>query len=398
MSQHVASNIAQVAWPRWWRWTLLALSTLILCSCSPARQKMLPQASIAEQPSEMMPPMAQPMAAGPTGPMFAGGGCCATQQGMPCQAAWSPPGIGCPWPQDEYLCDGGDFEIPASVDANWQIYGLGIEDTIAHFDTLDSRRLVEPSNRVCIYAPRFAAVRSVGGLNENEQVAGPVGVEQPVAPLRSDEIQIAATDKQNLAPIHQRTWNRAGAYQMNQSDGILATTLKAVAFQDAFLPFEDLLIIRRGIVEQAEEARLAELHQAAITWTGDQEVQVILDLQKATEDVKVESAHTLYSIEENPEGKLRLCKIASCHAARPGDTVDFTLRYDNVGRSTIGNVTIVDNLTGRLAYVPGSSQSSRDANFLTETNQQDSLVLRWEIIAPLEPGEGGVIRFRCRVR
>lgn len=317
---------------------------------------------------------------------------------MPCQAAWSPPGIGCPWPQDEYLCDGGDFEIPVSVDANWQIYGLGIEDTVAHFDTLDSRRLVEPSNRVCIYAPRFAAVRSVGGLNENEQVAGPVGVEQPVSPLRSDEIQIAATDKQNLAPIHQRTWNRAGAYQMNQSDGILATTLKAVAFQDAFLPFEDLLIIRRGIVEQAEEARLAELHQAAITWTGDQEVQVILDLQKATEDVKVESAHTLYSIEENPEGKLRLCKIASCHAARPGDTVDFTLRYDNVGRSTIGNVTIVDNLTGRLAYVPGSSQSSRDANFLTETNQQDSLVLRWEIIAPLEPGEGGVIRFKCRVR
>ena len=34
--------------------------------------------------------------------------------------------------------------------------------------------------------------------------------------------------------------------------------------------------------------------------------------------------------------------------ANPGDEVDFTLRFDNVGNQPIGNVTIVDDLTGRL--------------------------------------------------
>jgi len=335
-----------------------------------------------------------------TGNMTTPEACCEpSPRTGPAAGPWSPPGIAGPWPADEYLCDGGDAEIPASVDANWQIYGLGIEDTIAHFDTLDARRVVEPSNPVCIYAPRFAAVRSVTGLNQNDQVAAPVGVEQPLSTRRSEEVQIAATDKQNLAAVHQTTRNRASAYQMNQSDGIVATTLKAVAFQDAFLPFENLSIIRRGIVEGAEEARLAESYEAAITWTGDQEVQVTLDLQGATADVSVESAQRVYTVEKLPgPAKLRLYKIASRRAAHPGETIDFTLRYDNVGDSTIGNVTIVDNLTTRLAFVPGSSQSSRDANFLSESNEADSLVLRWEIIAPLEPGEGGVIRFRCRLR
>jgi hypothetical protein len=36
--------------------------------------------------------------------------------------------------------------------------------------------------------------------------------------------------------------------------------------------------------------------------------------------------------------------------------------------------------------------------FLSDYNEAESLVLRWEIIEPMKPGEGGVIRFRCRVR
>ncbi len=393
MSYRSISNAQRVAWPRWWRWTLLALSTLILCSCSPAQHKMAPHAPA-------MNAAMSPTPNGPPGNMMAPGAYCEVPaQAMPAAGPWSPSGIAGPWPRDEYLCDGGDSAIPASVGADWQVYGLEIEDTIAHFDTLDARRVVEPSNPVCIYAPRFAAVRSVGGLNQSDQVAAPVSVEQPIAPRRSDEIQIAATGQQNLAAIHQKTVNRASAYQMNQSDGILATTLKAVAFQDAFLPFENLTIIRRGIVQQSEEARLAASHQAAITWTGDQEVQVVLDLQKATADVSYESVQRVYVVDEtHGPAKLRLFKIASSRAARPGDTVDFTLRYDNVGKSTIGNVTIIDNLTSRLQYVEGTSQSSRDANFLSESNAADSLVLRWEIVAPLEPGQGGVIRFRCRLR
>lgn len=61
-------------------------------------------------------------------------------------------------------------------------------------------------------------------------------------------------------------------------------------------------------------------------------------------------------------------------------------------------MTIIDNLTTRLEYVPDTAQCSLRANFLTEENYGESLVLRWEILEPMKPGEGGVIRFRCRVR
>ena len=101
-----------------------------------------------------------------------------------------------------------------------------------------------------------------------------------------------------------------------------------------------------------------------------------------------------------PKGKprLRIVKVASKHNARPGDVVEFTLLFENLGDQVIGNVTIVDNLVPRLEYVPDSQDCSLEANFSTQQNESESLALRWEIIKPLEVGEGGIIRFRCRVR
>jgi uncharacterized repeat protein (TIGR01451 family) len=95
---------------------------------------------------------------------------------------------------------------------------------------------------------------------------------------------------------------------------------------------------------------------------------------------------------------VRVVKLASAKHAKPGDQVEFTIRFDNVGDQPVGNVTIVDNLATRLAYVPDSQECSLKAAFLTQENDGESLVLRWEIDAPLDVGEGGVIRFTCRVR
>ena len=84
--------------------------------------------------------------------------------------------------------------------------------------------------------------------------------------------------------------------------------------------------------------------------------------------------------------------------ARTGEIVDFTIRFDNVGDQPLGNITVVDNLTTRLEYVVDSANCSVQANFLTQENDGESLVLRWEITDPLEVGQGGIIRFKCRVR
>ena len=64
----------------------------------------------------------------------------------------------------------------------------------------------------------------------------------------------------------------------------------------------------------------------------------------------------------------------------------------------IGNVTIADNLTTRFEYVPDSAKSSVDADFITQSNDAGSLVLRWEIKDPVKPGDGGVLRFKVKVR
>ena len=83
-----------------------------------------------------------------------------------------------------------------------------------------------------------------------------------------------------------------------------------------------------------------------------------------------------------------MVKVASTPFAQPGDEVDFTIRFDNVGDQTIGNVTIVDSLNTRLEYVPDSAQCSVDAQFSTQPNEGDSVVVRCEVTNPLEARQG----------
>ena len=95
---------------------------------------------------------------------------------------------------------------------------------------------------------------------------------------------------------------------------------------------------------------------------------------------------------------MRIIKIANKDAARPGEFVEFTLRFENIGDEPIGNVTILDNLSARLRYVEGTAQSSVQADFLADLSETGSLVLRWEIEKPLMPKEFGVVRFICKVQ
>src|SRR5687767_5166297 len=62
--------------------------------------------------------------------------------------SWVPDGIACPWPQDEFLCDGGDLNNDVHVKHDWTVVGLDREDTVAHYDTLDGQTEVTKSNCV----------------------------------------------------------------------------------------------------------------------------------------------------------------------------------------------------------------------------------------------------------
>ncbi len=400
---HEDSRPADAPWPRAWRIALVALGTLILCSCRgprsdcpappPAAPGLPPEAYSGGSPWQALPAPPGGYVADPQTGMLV-----AAPAPLPV-GPWAPPGMRQPWPADEYLRDGGDKGLPAEVAPDWQVRGLEMEDTIAHFDTLDGRTLVQPSNRVHIYSPRFGSVRQVVNLAQNDGRDGWANMYTPTKLTRHDDIQSAARSKQNLQAGHQVGTDLANMYHARLGKGTLSAALGPQSFQKGFMPYENLQAIRAGQIDESEMAFLAQRVEAAMAWEHKQAVQVILDETAAMAVTSDDKLHELFVVKEPPgKPKLRVIKVASTHFAEPGDVVDFTLRFDNLGNQVIGNVTIIDNLSARLELIPDSAQCSLKAQFSVQQNEGESLALRWEITDPLKRNDGGIIRFRCRVR
>jgi uncharacterized repeat protein (TIGR01451 family) len=274
-----------------------------------------------------------------------------------------------------------------------------MEDTVAHYKTLDGGTVVEPSNKVYLYAPRFGSVRQVVSLQASEERQKLGGVYLPEKINAPTTLQIVSDAKQNVQAGNQISSRPAVAMRTKQGDGALSTSVGPKGFQDGFKPYENLVMIRLGRYDAAEMPFLARGSTAAVTWSHTQAVQIILDQKIAMAEVKDENCMLTYTVDEPPaHPKLRLVKVASTPFAKPGEEVDFTIRFDNVGNQPIGSVTILDSLNTRLEFIPDSAQCSVDAKFSNQPNEGDSVVVRCEITKPLEPGKGGILRFRCIVR
>ncbi|MEX2112630.1 MAG: hypothetical protein WD845_05555 [Pirellulales bacterium] len=327
---------------------------------------------------------------------------CIENNGIPvpmhCESPWAPPGIAGPWPHDEYLLDGGDRDIQVNVSADKQIHGVEMEDTVAVYETIDGETRIKPSNRVCLYSPRFAAVRQVTGAAQSEQADQPIGVDRPLVPVAHQDDQLATTAVQPEMPEGQIGRKIPNIERVGEG-AVPATSRQPIAgLEGGFAPHEDFLVMRLGVIKDAERARLAEAIDAAITWTHDAAVQVVLEEQQAVEFSGDQKAQATFRVQLPNNPCLRIIKTASTKVAKPGDIVDFTIRFDNLGDQTINSVVLIDNLTTRLEYVPGTAECSRPAEFFTTDNQGDSLVLRWELTEPLPVGHGGLVRFHCKVR
>lgn len=417
VAEHDAGLDEALSLPAWWRYVLIAVATVILCSCSAPMVRMQSpddgdvvntEAEVAkEQAAERSArnvietrelratPLTMKSDASASCPTCNLSGC----DGCACGGVSETNPYG--WvigPGDEYLCDGGDFGAPVGVRADWTIEGLGEEEAVAHYDTVDGRIIVVPSNRVCIYAPRFAAVR---------RVVSPIVHEQPVfvnAMLEEQRASRAAESQPVVASLQRHAVainlgeRPPSLFRQRQQAGGLDNLQATMDAYNSLGPYANLEIIRTGEVSNAEKALVERAVQWAIAWTGDQAPQVVFGVKMAQGMDSIKKAGIIYHLEGPHSPRLRLLKLASCGNAKPGEEVEFTLRYDNIGDQVIGNVTIVDNLSSRLEYVPNSALSSVDANFLTEPNETGSLILRWEIKDPVEPGEGGILRFRVKVR
>jgi len=402
----------------WWRYVLIATATVILCSCSaPVVRTQSPQPNsdvatggppVAPNQANATPATQQTLSlesrslkATPLTMASDAMANCPTCGPQPCgtsqTSATDPygPVVG---PSDEYLCDGGDYGAPVGVRADWSVEGLDEEDAVSHYDTVDGRVVVTPSNRVCIYAPRFAAVRRVVSPIVHEQPLFVNAILEEEQPARATETQPVAASLQRHAVAINLGERPPSLFRQRQQAGGLENLLATMDAYNSLGAYANLEIIRTGEVSNAEKALVEKAMLSAVTLTGIEAPQVVFGVKMAQGLDSVRQPGIVYQTDEPNAPRLRLLKLASCGNAQPGEEIEFTLRFDNIGDQVIGNVTIVDNLSTRFEYVAESALSSVDANFQTKPNDTGSLILRWEIKDPVEAGEGGILRFRVKIR
>jgi uncharacterized repeat protein (TIGR01451 family) len=251
-------------------------------------------------------------------------------------------------PDEECLHDGGDAGIPAGFDQEGRLQGVDPADTVAAYSDSKGRRHIAVSNRVCLCVPRYAVLRAI---------EAPIGYEATVA---------------------------------------LAGANKAIG--------QELIQLRQPSLEAKQREEVALLRGRERT-SGTQATNGVVQVAQLESGAIVigqyqEQTVTGTCVEKPvpPDQPLLLCKTVDKQAAQVGEIVTFTLRYTNTGGQPITNVSVVDSLTGRLEYVPGSAQSDREAGFTMQANDAGSLILRWEIAGKLLPGQTGTVTFQARVR
>ncbi len=303
------------------------------------------------------------------------------------------------YPNDEYISDGGVGPKGVRGRQDWKVDGLRPTDKIVHFDTLDGQVKVEASNKVEIYAPKFRSVRQVIDVVYNDQVQRLVNVDARQK-LASQDRNVGEMTSKRHVPVAENASLTPGEQFVSRIGGAEVSNRRALmAFDNNYKAYEDFLVIRTGETSRSEMAMTAEMERRASVWSYTRNTQVLVGEQRVMASVKDEGPGVLYTLDKDTDNpQVRIVKIASTDSAQPGDRVEFTIRFDNTGDEAVGNVTIIDSLAGRLEYAEGTAQCSKTGNFSVEQNEAESLVLRWEITDPLEPGDGGIIRFECTVR
>lgn len=297
----------------------------------------------------------------------------------------------------EYLFDGGDQEPKVRVRRDNSYIGLDPEDTVIQYETLDGKVHVDSGCRVAIYAPRFASVRKRYNPVERDQSMQVINVAQPHGPKMAQN---------TLPPIEERAQTRYVADSQTRiieavRQGVKPLPTEAMVSPVVIIEEQDALallnLINVGATRYRDKAALHQGILAAREWSTPESIGV---LENGAEPMSVIGNQGTNGVThyERKGARIRLCKVASEQMAHPGDTIQFVIRFDNVGEQPVSNLVVTDSLTGRLEYVPDTQKSTRDAQFVLTPNGAGSETLRWELKRELGPGEGGLISFECKVR
>ncbi|MFN7450273.1 MAG: hypothetical protein ACK57V_12270 [Pirellula sp.] len=297
----------------------------------------------------------------------------------------------------EYLFDGGDRGPTVRLRKDDSLSGLDTEDTVIQYETADGKSDVVSGCRVAIYAPRFASVRKRTSTAQSDVAMRLRTTDQPSGPGQFiDRLPSVSVSKPEKL-VNQGNVNVIESVRDRDQLVPAEMVLPMLVASEAFKPYEDFSLMRNGDLKGTDLARFAKAAAAARTWTNVDELQVLIDGQETTEITSKKQAEE-FRLYEYKGARIRLCKVASEQMANPGDIISFTIRFDNVGEQPLSKLVVTDSLTPRLEYVEGSEKSSVAAKFSTQPNAAGSDVLRWELQDGLKAGDGGLIRFDCKVR
>jgi uncharacterized repeat protein (TIGR01451 family) len=323
---------------------------------------------------------------------------------LPCgPVCGTPPPPGRPWlPRDEYLCDGGDQGTPAGVGGDGGLRGIDPCDAVMKFDVGLGDRLkprVLPTNRVCVYAPRFAEVQVRTGANEAIEVHAASLNRKAEKYAEADSRSYSRRLVQNQAPELSRERRRAQDLDGRVFPGEDSSLRGTQAYQN-------VQQVRVGSQRQPAEIARTRLKPALmkekLRLDGIKTVEspVISGIvETPSQSVMSWQPHVMTGVETPPNRPgVAIIKRVSASEAEPGDTVTFTITYRNMGNTPIRSASIVDSLLPRLEYVKGSAKGPKGTSFSSGENRVGSTELKWDLPGVIPPGASGEVSFQAVVR
>jgi uncharacterized repeat protein (TIGR01451 family) len=312
---------------------------------------------------------------------------------------------------EECLHDGGDIGVRAAFGPDGRLYGVDPSDTVAEFSDSHGRRHIAISCRICLCVPRFVVLRTECPIAAQGGVLTPEGARkvqgQELLKMRLPSQQGLVVKQ--LAAVQGR--HRPNEVQTKQWPVPLLGVCVLEAVQIDVGPIALLGTKKVSTLTQTQQLQLVKQMDRAREFTQAKGLQELTQVEGPVIIGRVKGLDVLSTVIETrdltvccneepcpPEKPLILFKCADTHSAKIGDVVTFFLKYSNHGGQPISDVAVVDNLTSRLEYVPGSTKSDRPAVFTMQENDAGSVILRWEITGRLPPGESGVITFQAKIR
>lgn len=103
---------------------------------------------------------------------------------------------------------------------------------------------------------------------------------------------------------------------------------------------------------------------------------------------------------------ITLVKTVSDATAAPGAPLTYAVAYTSDGAVEAHAVVLVDPLPAEVAYIPGSAtgpgtliEFSHDGGATWDTSEAAPVThIRWSLVAPLAPGDGGTVSFQASIR